>query len=134
MKFLKPYTWVYLLAVAGYAWLAWNMIGLADPDTTVCMFKQATGFACPSCGTTRSLLSVLNGDFRSGLLINPLGFVGAAFLLFFPIAWTVSRILNRDLIAVFMQRMEKMLKQPIAAIPLIALVAINWIWNIAKGL
>ena len=71
---------------AGYAYLTWIYTGqLAHRDITPCLFKNATGIACPSCGTTRSAVSIINGKFTDAALINPLGFVIAALMLLLPL-------------------------------------------------
>ena len=45
-----------------------------------CQFKAFTGFPCPTCGTTRSLVHLANGDLPGSLLMNPavaLGMIAA---------------------------------------------------------
>lgn len=52
------------------------------PGTTLCHFKRVTGRACPTCGLTRGVTTMLDGDFLGGLRYNPflLG-LGLVFLL-----------------------------------------------------
>ncbi len=46
-----------------------------------CTFHELTGLACPTCGTTRAALALLEGDVLTALWINPLAAAaGAAFL------------------------------------------------------
>ncbi len=49
--------------------------------TTLCHFKRVTGVACPTCGMTRGVTTMLDGDVAGGLRYNPfvLG-VGLVFL------------------------------------------------------
>lgn len=130
----RSYNWVYLLALAGYAWIAWNLFNLQESESTVCVFKNVTGFACPSCGSSRSLLALLHGDLTQALLINPLGFLGALFLLVLPIVWLTGKMMKQDIVTQWLFRGENFIKQPKAAIPLVALLVVNWIWNVSKGL
>jgi len=44
------------------------------PDVPLC-FAGYWGFGCPTCGTTRSLWSILHGDFLTAWRLNPLGFL-----------------------------------------------------------
>ena len=38
-----------------------------------CFFKKLTGFPCPTCGLTRSILLTLQGDLGAALGLNPAG-------------------------------------------------------------
>jgi len=40
----------------------------------LCLFKNVTGFDCPTCGFTRGTLSLLHGHFVQAWLFNPLLF------------------------------------------------------------
>ncbi len=52
------------------------------PHLGSCTFRNLTGIPCPSCGTTRTALALLNFEFSSALAVNPLGtLVAVAFIL-----------------------------------------------------
>jgi Protein of unknown function (DUF2752) len=64
-------------ALAGGVWLL--LIGVTiwlqqthGVTTTVCWWKHATGIPCPTCGCTRSLLALGQGDAIAALRANPL--------------------------------------------------------------
>jgi hypothetical protein len=38
----------------------------------LCLFKRLTGMACPTCGFTRGVISLLHGHVAQALLYNPL--------------------------------------------------------------
>lgn len=40
-----------------------------------CMFKNLTGYPCPGCGLSRSLVSVLHGDPAAGFTYHRLGLI-----------------------------------------------------------
>lgn len=51
-----------------------------------CQFKVFTGFPCPTCGTTRSLVHLAKGDLPGSLFMNPavaLGMIAAILWLFY---------------------------------------------------
>lgn len=48
-----------------------------------CYFRSFLGFPCPSCGTTRSLVSLVRGDVLGSLAMNPL----AAVLIITALLW-----------------------------------------------
>jgi len=120
---------------AGYCWLAWSLwLHKTHNDFTPCLFKNATGIACPSCGSTRSVLEITQGSFTEALLTNPLGYVIAVILLIFPIWLLYDIILNKDSLHKSYIWFEKTLKIKSIALVLIILVLANWAWNIYKGL
>jgi hypothetical protein len=91
-----------------------------------CFFKTLTGIPCPACGTTR----FIQGDFLGG---NPLGIlVGAALLL--PFGVIFDWISGGDRVFRAYLWVESKCRQPLVAVILIALVALNWFWTISKGL
>jgi hypothetical protein len=95
----------------------------------------ATGLPCPSCGTTRALLLLMNGEFRESFFINPFGIVLALALLIIPF-WIMTDIFRKS--NSFYNRYgeaERFLTQKRWATAFaIAIVALNWFWNIAKGI
>lgn len=48
------------------------------PET--CIVRRWWGWSCPGCGVTRSLLAIVNCEWRSAYQINPAGFVVASLL------------------------------------------------------
>ena len=131
----KLYALLFTAFIAGYIWL---FIGLsqqyATSKTEVCFIKNITNIPCPSCGSTRSILSLIKGDFIEAFYINPMGFLIAFILFLAPIWIIVDIIAKRNSFFHFYQRVETYLKRPQLAIPLVIIVIINWIWNITKGL
>lgn len=131
------YSLILVISSAGYAWLGWNLYTHAahgDEHFTVCMFKSLTGIPCPACGTTRSILSVLHADFSNALLINPLGILLFAAMIVLPL-WVITDMLRRqNSFFRFYAFAEAKLAQRAIALPAIALISANWIWNIYKHL
>lgn len=89
---------------------------------------------CPSCGSTRSVISIVNGKFSDALSINPLGYIIAVIMVLIPLWLLIDVLIKKKSLFKFYIKMETYLKKPQLAIPLIVLVLINWIWNITKGL
>ena len=127
---------LFIACLAGYSWLYYNMNNMGTTSNTVevCLIQQVTNIPCPSCGSTRSVISLANGDFVQALKINPLGYLVAIIMLLTPL-WIIFDIATkRKTFYGFYQKMERFLKKPQFAIPLILLIIINWIWNITKAL
>jgi hypothetical protein len=40
-----------------------------------CPVHYLTGHSCPTCGTTRSIVAILNGHFAHAWVLNPIGFI-----------------------------------------------------------
>lgn len=133
----KLYFIVIIACTAGYAWLAiayfFNIV-ISNNGINACIIKEATGLPCPSCGSTRAIYSLLQGQFKSAVLINPLGILLLTCMVVFPI-WVIYDLttLNKSFF-IFYQKVENLLKRKTIAISAILIVLGNWLWNIYKGL
>lgn len=117
---------------AGYALLA--LTHNNDNTPSACLFKNATGIACPSCGSTRSVLAISHGNFAEALQTNPLGFIVAAVLIIGPLWLMIDIALNKDTLYDAFRNFEKTIRTKWLAAALVVLIAVNWAWNIYKDL
>jgi len=133
----KTYIILTIICLLGYSWLGYNLVITTKPESsakTVCVIKHTTGIPCPSCGSTRSVISLINGDFSKALYINPLGFLIAVIMILLPF-WIITDLVNKkNTLFKFYKKIEIILQKKIIAIPLILIIIINWIWNIIKEL
>jgi hypothetical protein len=132
----KLYTILFIACLAGYVWLYYSIKNniTEKKSVEVCLIKHVTNIPCPSCGSSRSVISLTKGDFIGALYFNPIGYIVAIIMLIAPI-WIIADTINRTkTLFDFYLKIETYLKRPKIAIPLILLVIINWIWNITKGL
>ncbi len=73
-------TWTVPLG-CGLVWLA--LVGVfewlrpAGSDVTLCLFRNATGLPCPTCGTTRAVLAAADGRVLDAALFNPFVVIAA---------------------------------------------------------
>lgn len=132
----KLYLILFIACLAGYIWLYYaSLPGLAgNKSPEVCLLKHVTDMPCPSCGSTRSVVSLLNGRYGDAFLLNPLGYVIALIMLIAPVWMAVDIARRSNSLFKFYQKIEVGLRKPKYAILLILLIMINWIWNITKGL
>lgn len=124
----KLYLLLLVACAAGYIWLYYG-----NP-APVCLIKHTTNIPCPSCGSTRSIVSILQGDFWEALNMNPFGFVIAFIMVLAPFWILFDLFTKKETLLNGYKKIESCLKKPAYAIPLIMLVLMNWIWNITKGL
>jgi Na+/proline symporter len=69
------------------------------------------------------------------LLLNPLGALLFIALIVVPIWLLADVLLKRESLFRFYNGMENTLRKHVwISVPLIAIVLVNWFWNIAKGL
>jgi hypothetical protein len=131
----RLYSILLIACVAGYIWLYFSVTKniTESKSIEVCLIKQVTNIPCPSCGSTRSVISLIKGNFVEAFYLNPIGYIVALIMLIAPI-WIISDVIfrNNSLFKLY-QIIESHLKKTKYAIPLILLVIINWIWNITKG-
>jgi len=125
------------LSLVGYGWIGWNFFEGSEHSVlpSVCLFKEVTGLPCPSCGTTRSLLLLINGRFHESLMMNPFGIVLALALVVVPLWIAIDTLANSDSFYRQYTRMEQLLtRNKLLAAFGAAIVMLNWFWNISKGL
>ena len=132
----KLYSVLFIACLAGYVWLYFSVTkNITEKKLVeVCIIKHATNIPCPSCGSTRSVISLTKGDFIGALKFNPIGYLVAIIMLIAPIWIIADTIKGTKTLFNFYIKTETYLKRPKIAISLILLVIINWIWNITKGL
>jgi hypothetical protein len=122
--------------LAGYIWVFYNinLPGKMANKFGGCLIKEITNIPCPSCGTTRSLLLLWKGEFLAAMLMNPFGLLMAAMMFWTPIWLAFDVLTKKNTFFVFFQRVEQFFKTRKIAILAIALVLLNWFWNINKQL
>lgn len=132
----KLYSILLIACLAGYSWLYFSIAtNITEAKSVeVCLIKHATSIPCPSCGSTRSIISLTKGNFVEAFDINPMGYLVAFIMLIAPVWIITDMIMKNNSFFNCYQKMETCLKRSTYAIPLIVLVMINWIWNITKGL
>jgi hypothetical protein len=126
-----------VLILGGYIWLLINLSAekykTAD-DIGVCIIKHSTNIPCPSCGSTRAVLLLLNGEFLKSLYWNPFGVFILTVMLTLPVWLLYDFVTSKDTLFRFYKKAEKFIQQKTVAIIAILLVLTNWIWNIYKDL
>lgn len=132
----KLYTAIFIACLAGYIWLSFSFTSSAigNNSVEVCIVKHVTGMPCPSCGSTRSVISLTKGDFQQALTTNPLGYIIGLIMLISPLWISFDVVTRKSSLFAFYKKLEFNLKKTQYALPLLLLVIFNWIWNITKGL
>ncbi len=133
----RLYTVVMLACAVGSTWL-WiqnaSLLPALTGDNSTCLIKSISGVPCPSCGTTRSILELLDGHFITALQWNPMGIIVLLIMVISPVWILLDMLFKKESFLRYYSRAENHLKSKWIAIPAIGLVIINWIWNICKGL
>jgi hypothetical protein len=129
------YLYLALACAVGYGWL--GLVGRLKPEEVgekyeVCLVRHFLHFPCPSCGSTRSVLALLQGDLAGGFYWNPLGIVIFSILLATPIWMAYDLVFKKDTLYHFFRLFEETLRRKWVAIPAILLILLNWAWNIVK--
>lgn len=132
----KLYTFISVLSLLGYAWLGYQTYSEKQSSSIgqICMFKATTTLPCPSCGSTRSVIAIFQGNLLQALYFNPLGLIIVIGLLILPL-WIISDVLlKKDSFFKFYIQFEKWVVKKPMAISLITIILLNWVWNIYKDL
>lgn len=122
-----------LLSIASLGWMIWNLLSPAS-SPVICLFNQATGLPCPSCGITASVRSIVAGQFMQALMQNPLGFLAFPMLAIAPLWIAYDKIFSSSSFYRVYRLMESRIqKQLPVAIMLVTIVLCNWIFLIWKA-
>jgi hypothetical protein len=132
MAYKRIYIIFLLFIVAGYVWIYLNY---TIPNVGIkCMFKSITNIPCPSCGTTRAILSIVSGDLSAGYRYNPLAYVYIVLMLIVPIWMIVDLIQKRITIIKAYNYIISKFSSKMVSLPFATIIVLNWIWNIFKML
>jgi hypothetical protein len=130
----KLYSLLLIACLAGFIYLFYTFHKSENDMFRVCIIKNATGFPCPSCGTTRAFALLLKGQLIESVLVNPFGILVAIIMTIFPIWVLMDVVLKNETFLKVYKKSEVIIRKPWLAIVLLFLVLLNWIWNIYKHL
>lgn len=129
----KLYSLLLIACFAGYGYLYYNIENLPSEAFRVCIIKNATGYPCPSCGATRAVSLLLEGNIIESIALNPFGILVAIIMTVFPV-WVLTDVIQKkDSFYKAYKKTESLIRKPWLASVLILLVLLNWIWNIYKN-
>ena len=116
-------------------WIAWNLfnVGQAKSGFQICILKNTLDIACPSCGTTRSVLHLVHGNLLAAFFTNPIGIIVAAALFIFPFWFLYDFSFTKKTMWVTYVKVIQQLENRKLSFFLLVLVLLNWFWNIQKG-
>lgn len=140
MKSQQKYFYIFLVSLLAISllWVSINLFGLRGylglSNSSICIFKNITGYPCPSCGTTRSVVAILHGNFAEAYYWNVLGFI-ALISLMSLLVWLMYDFIKQKITFFNFYKMveEKFKNKPFILI-LILLLLCNWAWTIQKGI
>ncbi|MDH4127578.1 MAG: DUF2752 domain-containing protein [Spirochaetota bacterium] len=64
---------------------------------TICPVKNITGYPCPGCGISRSIVYAVHGDFHNAFKLHPLWVVVLPLLFIIGLYHGISLIINKKL-------------------------------------
>lgn len=134
MKRNQLYIFLLIVIGLGYSWLIYSNTNHSTTKPLGCLFKKITTYPCPSCGTTRSVSFLFQGDFSQALWLNPFGVIVGLAMLVIPIWIVIDFSKKSSSFFVFYKATERYISKMPIAIFLILLVLLNWYWNIKKNL
>jgi hypothetical protein len=94
-----------------------------------CVFKEITGIACPTCGSTRSLICLSRFDIFSAFRFNPLVFIGIILFSLWGL-YGFYVLFSGNKIQVILSKKE----WRSARWGILVLILLNWIYLIAAGI
>lgn len=130
------YILILVLSLVSYVWLFLSFSNQSNAKSlpTICAFKQVSTIPCPACGTTRSVLAILQGGIAEAVMINPLGLLAFLLLIIIPCWIVIDLIRNRSDFYLFYKKAECFVQNKYIASVFIIVILANWVWNIMKEL
>lgn len=77
------------LAIIIFAVILVNTVNITQ-YTIGCWFYQATGLQCPSCGGTRCVINIFQGNFKEAFFLHPIYFLTVVYLLIVNIIYIIN--------------------------------------------
>lgn len=130
----KLYSLLLIACLSGFIYLFYSIQKEQQETVGVCIIKNVTGYACPSCGTTRAVILLLEGKIIDSLLLNPFGIIVAVIMTGCPVWVLTDIVLKKETFFSAYKKSEAIIRKPWIAIVLTLLVLLNWIWNLYKNL
>ncbi|MBL7928820.1 MAG: DUF2752 domain-containing protein [Bacteroidia bacterium] len=138
MNLLNRYRLMVMLTLAAYAWVVFCFFNSgffqAHYGINPCLIKTATGFPCPSCGTTRSVMLILHGNLYDALFLNPLGYFAFFLLIALPFVFLYDAIMRKTLLLRLITKSEEIICNRKVVPVLVLFFLLLWGWNIHNGL
>ena len=129
----RLYSILFVTCLAGYIWIYYHNL-ISSSNLEVCLVKRITSIPCPSCGSTRSVLALLNGQFLDALYFNPLGFLMVLVLGVSPLWILYDVILKKETLYKVYLDTETQFKNKRFAFSFALIMVCIWVWNIMKNL
>lgn len=124
------YSLLFLFYTFGILWLL--LKDFFEFNYSGCLIKEISGFPCPSCGNTRSVISFFKGNIKDSLILNPIGtFISIIFTIILPIS-VYDVLFSKQVTYKIYDSSLKISAYRYVKITFIVLVLINWFWNIKK--
>ncbi len=89
-----------------------------------CAFKMLTGIPCPTCGSTRSMVYLANGDVLAAFMMNPLMTASFLISILFFLYGIITLLLNLPRIKFLLTKKEGATARFCA----VALLIVQWIY------
>jgi hypothetical protein len=128
---VRFYSLISLITISIYIWLFLNIRG---SHFHACHFKNVFNIPCPSCGTTRGVIELLNGNIIASVLINPLSLIYLSAAIIIPLWLLYDLFFKKSTLYKTSLKLNRIIKKKRVLIPLFIIIAINWMWNIYKNL
>lgn len=106
--------------------LVWLRLRLPTPG---CLFHAWTGIPCPTCGSTRLVEALLDGDPLAAFSLNPLVFTALAGVSIWAAVSTIRRLIGLPPLRLVLGEAERRAARAL----LIILVIAGWVWQIVSG-
>jgi hypothetical protein len=130
----RLYTIVMIGTISGLFYFLYSFYRNPETGISWCLFKNATGYPCPSCGTTRAMKHLVQAEFYKALVTNPLSYLMALVLFIVPVWVGYDAITRKSGFFQWYQNGETLIRKRPIAFLFIGLILANWIWNIFKKL
>jgi hypothetical protein len=129
----------YLFITAGtsvvWLWIFYTLYAGMAQGFSPCIFRGITGISCPSCGITRGIVALLQGNISAPAHYNMLAYIAMPVLVIAPLWLIVDSISAKaSMYTTYTHALHISKQRPAILISFFALIAANWIWTLYNNI
>lgn len=126
------YNLLWLLCLLGAVWLYYvaNQASHLNTSFTPCIIKNITSLPCPSCGVSRAIVLVFEGNIMAAIKTNPLVIVVVPLIICMPVLLLFDAFTGKKILLNLYNKTAFLSTKPSFSILFGLIIGAVWFYNI----